>query len=188
MGYKKTFLFLLILLVLGGYYYFFELKSKEAKEKVEKIPELKKVFTFSQEKVIDIRISRGSGEEIHYQKTNHDWQIVKPLEVQGDASALDDFLEALKNLSEIESITEQPSGMREFGLDKPSLTLEFTTEGDIPPKTLFLGNDHPTHTMVYARTSDSPRVFVVGSLIRWEVDKEFDNLKNRRGPFFKGGK
>ena len=188
MGYKKTFLFLLILLVLGGYYYFFELKSKEAKEKVEKIPELKKVFTFSQEKVIDIRISRGSGEEIHYQKTNHDWQIVKPLEVQGDASALDDFLEALKNLSEIESITEQPSSLKEFGLDKPSLTLEFKTEGDIPPKTLFLGNDHPTHTMVYARTSDSPRVFVVGSLIRWEVDKEFDNLKNRRGPFFKGGK
>lgn len=188
MGYKKTFLFLLILLVLGGYYYFFELKSKEAKEKVEKIPELKKVFTFSQEKVIDIRISRGSGEEIHYQKTNHDWQIVKPLEVQGDASALDDFLEALKNLSEIESITEQPSSLKEFGLDKPSLTLEFKTEGDIPPKTLFLGNDHPTHTMIYARTSDSPRVFVVGSLIRWEVDKEFDNLKNRRGPFFKGGK
>ena len=187
MGYKKTFLFFLILLVLGGYYYFFELKSKEAKEKVEKIPELKKVFTFSQEKVIDIRISRGSGEEIYYQKTNHGWQIVKPLEVQGDASALDDFLEALKNLSEIESITEQPSSLKEFGLDKPSLTLEFKTEGDIPPKTLFLGNDHPTHTMIYARTSDSPRVFVVGSLIRWEVDKEFDNLKNKRGPFFKTG-
>lgn len=186
MGYKKTFLFLLILLVLGGYYYFFETKSKEAK--VEKIPELKRVFTFSQEKVIDIRIRRGSGEELHYQKTNHGWQMVKPLVSQGDTSALDDFLEAMRNLSEIESITEQPSSLKEFGLDKPSLTLEFKTEGDIPPKTLFLGNDHPTHTMVYARTSDSPRVFVVGSLIRWEVDKEFDNLKNRRGPFFKGGK
>jgi hypothetical protein len=185
MGYKKTFFFLLILFVLGGYYYFFETKSKEAK--VEKIPELKRVFTFSQEKVIDIRIRRGSGEELHYQKTNHGWQMVKPLVSQGDASALDDFLENLKNLSEIESITEQPSGMREFGLDKPSLTLEFKTEGDIPPKTLLLGNDHPTHTMVYARTSDSPRVFVVGSLIRWEVDKEFDNLKNKRGPFFKTG-
>jgi hypothetical protein len=187
MGYKKTFLFLLILLVLGGYYYFFETKSKEAEEKVQKIPELKKVFTFSQEDVIDIRISRGSGEKIHYQKTNSSWQMVKPLLAQGDTSALDDFLENLKNLSEIESITEQPSSLKEFGLDKPSLTLEFTTEGDIPPKTLFIGNDHPTHTMVYARTSDSPRVFVVGSLIRWEVDKEFANLKNRTGPFFKAG-
>jgi len=187
MGYKKTFLFLLILLVLGGYYYFFETKSKEAEEKAQKIPELKKVFTFSREDVIDIRISRGSGEEIHYQKTNSSWQMVKPLLAQGDASALDDFLEAMRNLSEIESITEQPSSLKEFGLDKPSLTLEFKTEGDIPPKTLFLGNDHPTHTMVYAKTSDSPRVFVVGSLIRWEVDKEFDNLKNKRGPFFKTG-
>lgn len=75
----------------------------------------------------------------------------------------------------------------EFGLDKPSLTIAVKTRGGTPSKTLFLGNDHPTHTTVYARISDSPRVFMVGSLVRWDIDKEFDNLKNKRGPFFKTG-
>jgi Holliday junction resolvase len=189
MGFRKTLTLLVILIALSGYYYFFETKSreeKEGKEKAQKAHELKKVLTFSEKDVIDIRIIRGE-EQIHYQKNSKGWQMVEPRLIQGDASALDGFLESLKNLSEVESVIDHPSNVSEFGLDKPSLTIEVKTEGRVRPQTLFLGSDHPTHTMIYARTSDSLRVFLVGSLLRWEVDKEFEKLKNKRGPFLKTG-
>jgi hypothetical protein len=190
MGFKKTFLLFLILIVLGGYYYLFERGFTEGKgraEKAQKAPELKKIFNFLREDIIDVRISRGSSENIHYQRNSKGWQMVEPQLIQGDASSLDGFLEDVQNISEVESVSEHPVSVTEFGLDNPSFTIVMKAKGSIPPKTLFLGNDHPTHTTIYARTSDSLRVFIVGSLVRWDIDKEFDNLKNKRGPFFKTG-
>jgi Holliday junction resolvase len=186
MGFRKTFTLFLILIIVGGYYYFFEAKhpgEKGNRESVQKAQEVKKVFTFSDKDVMDLRIFRG-GERIHYQKNNKGWQMVEPQLIQGNASALDGFLESLKNVSEVDTVIEHPSDISEFGLDRPSLTIEVKTRGSVLPKTLFLGSEHPTHTSIYAKTSDSARVFLVGSLIRWEVDKEFDNLKNKSGPFF----
>jgi hypothetical protein len=190
MGFRKTFLLLLTLIVLGGYYYLFEMKFREEKEKggkATKAEELRKVFPFAEKDFIDIRIVRDK-EEIHYQRNSEGWQMVRPLLIQGDGSSLEGLLESLKDLSEVESVIDRPSNVSEFGLDKPSLTIEVKTKGSVLPKTLFLGNDTPTRITIYAKTSDSSRVFMVGSLIRWEVNKEFDNLKNRIGPFFKGGK
>ena len=187
MSFKKTFLFSLILIAFGGYYYFFErgfMERKGEAEKTQKAPELKKIFNFPREDIIDIRISRGSAEHIHYQRNKKGWQMVEPLLIQGNASALDGFLEDVQNISEVESVSEHSLNMAEFGLDNPSLAIAMKAKGSIPPKTLFLGNDHPTHTTIYARTSDSLRVFMVGSLVRWVIDKECENLKNKRGPFF----
>lgn len=186
MDFKKTFLLFLILSAIGGYYYFFERGYKEERDeagKAKKAQELKKIFNFPREDIVDIRISRSNSEHIHYQRNSKGWQMVEPLLIQGDNSAVDDLLEDVRNISDVESVSEHSGSVAEFGLDNPSLAITVTSTGNTP-KTLFLGNDHPTHTTVYARTSDSLRVFMVGSLVRWIIDREFNNLKNKRGPFF----
>jgi len=190
MVFKKTFFLFLVLIALAGYYYLFERGFKGGKreaEQLEKTPELKRVFNLPREDISDIRISRGSSEHIHYQKNSRGWQMVEPQVIQGDAAALDAFLDDIENISDIETVNENPLSLTEFGLDNPSLTIAVKTRGHIPSKNLFIGNDHPTHTALYAKTSDSPRVFMVGSLVRWIIDKEFDNIEHKRGPFFKTG-
>lgn len=188
MGFKKPLFLFLILIGCIGYYYFFETKSKEEKgnkEETRKAFELKKIFTTPEKDFIDIRITRGSGEKIHYQRNSKGWQMVEPQIIQGDESSLEGLIESLRNVNEIDSVIDSPLNLSDFGLDKPSFTIEIKAKGSVLPRIIFLGSDTPTRTTIYAKTSDSPRVFIVGSLIRWEVDKEFDNLKNRRGPFFK---
>lgn len=183
---KKTLLLFFILIAIGCYYYLFEKgNKKEEKEREKTVPPPKKVLNFKRGDLQEITLTKGDGKRIHYQKNIEGWLMVEPLRIQGNATALDPLLDDLENIIEIETISENPQNLKEFGLDNPSITVTLRTTKSVPPLILLLGKDHPTHTTIYAKMADSPRVFMVGSLTRWIIEREFDNLKNRQGPFFK---
>jgi hypothetical protein len=188
MNIKKTVILFLILVAVGSYYFFFEATSGKGttdKQKTSKAPELKKVFSFNTNDIVELRISRGK-EKIYFERNDAGWRMVQPYVIQANATALDGFLEDFRDLVDVQTVRDHAVDLREFGLDKPSLTIEFKAKGSVP-RILYLGNGSPTQTTIYAVTSDSPRVFLVGTLIKWDVDKEFEFLKNKTGPFFSSG-
>ena len=121
---------------------------------------------------------------ILYQREEQVWWMKEPMNIKGDEKAVDDILHSIIRVVETDPVTDNPSDLLQFGLDRPQMEISVWLEGKEEEITLLLGNDNPTSITLYAKMGDSPRVFLVGSLIRWELKKEFYNLKNQVGPFF----
>ena len=129
-----------------------------------------------------------NGQTIIYQKRDGVWWMEEPYNIEGSEDAVNDIIYSIINVVETDPIADDPSDLSQFGLHRPPITISVELEGTAGPRTLFLGNDNPTSITLYATVEGFPRVFLVGSLIRWEVNKEFLHLSNRTGPFFEDKK
>jgi hypothetical protein len=110
------------------------------------------------------------------------------LTIKGGEGAINDIILSIINVVETDPVGDKPTDLAQFGLDAPPLSISVVLEGNAQPKTLLIGVDNPTSITLYAKWEHAPRVFLVGSLIRWEMNKEFYNLTNRTGPFFPDAK
>lgn len=188
MSWRKPSLLILILVALSAYLYFFDIKGAEKRDLAEekrKKEEWRKIqiFPFRIEDFEKIRLVK-SNQTIAYEEENSAWWMKKPMTIKGNQDAVVDIIQSIINVVETDPVADNPSDLAQFGLDRPRMEIGVKLRGEAKTRTLLLGSDNPTSTTIYAKLDDSPRVFLVGSLIRWEVSKEFNNLKNRTGPFF----
>jgi hypothetical protein len=192
MDWRKTLFLIGILIALIGYFYIFEIrgaaerKLTEAKKKREEWYRTQ-VFPYQPQEFKKITLVKN-GQTIIYQKRDGLWWMEEPYNIEGSEDAVNDIIYSIINVVETDPITDDPSDLTQFGLHRPPITIAVELEGKAGTKTLFLGNDNPTSITLYASVEGSPRVFLVGSLIRWEVKKEFLHLNNRTGPFFEDKK
>ena len=188
MNWGKTALLILLLIILSGYFYFFEIRGAaerhlaEAKREQEAWQKIQ-VFPYQPQEFNYIKLLQD-GKTIVYEKENGVWWMREPLNIRGGEGATEDIIYSIISVVETDPVADEPSDMEEFGLDHPQIAIGVKLEGREEVKTLLVGNNNPTAITLYARMEGSPRVFLVGSLIKWEVSKEFYNLSNRTGPFF----
>ena len=188
MNWRKTLFLIGILIALSGYLYIVEIrgtaerKLTEAKKKRDEW-QRSQVFPYQPQEFKKIRLVKD-GETIIYQKHDDAWWMEEPFSIEGSEGAVNDIIYSIINVVETDPVADNPSDLTQFGLHQPPMTIAVELEGAAGGKTLLLGNDNPTSITLYATVKGSPRVFLVGSLIRWEISKEFLHLKNRTGPFF----
>ncbi len=192
MNWGKTLLLLLGLIVLSGYLYIFEIRGgaeKKLAEERKKQAEWRSIqlFPYQPHECKKITLFK-EGTTIVYGKEDGVWWMKEPLTIRGSEQAADDIILSIINVVETDPVEDRPNDLAQFGLVDPPLFISVVLEGDERPKTLLLGADNPTSITIYAKWEHEPRVFLVGSLIRWEMNKEFYNLTNRTGPFFPDAK
>ena len=188
MKHKGTLLLIVVLVALSSFFYIYEIKGaakrKQAEEGRKKEEWLKsQIFPYQVQDFKKIRIMKDN-KIILYQREEQVWWMKEPLNIKGDEKAVDDIIRSIIGVVETDPVTDNPSDLVQFGLNRPQMEISVWLEGKEEEMTLLLGNDNPTSITLYAKMGDSPRVFLVGSLIRWELKKEFYNLKNQVGPFF----
>ena len=192
MNWGKTVLLILVLITLSAYLYFFEIRGTtarnlvEAKRKQEAWRKIQ-VFPYQPQDFNYIKLVQDD-KTIIYQKEDGVWWMREPLNIRGDESAADDILHSIISVVETDPVADNPSDIVQFGLVNPQIVIGIQLEGTEDIQTLLLGSNNPTAITLYAKMEKSPRVFLVGSLIKWEVSKEFYKLTNRTGPFFTGKK
>jgi hypothetical protein len=84
--------------------------------------------------------------------------------------AIDDFLAAVLELSEILVLDVRPDELADYGLDPPRGTVVLRRASGAP-LTLEIGNHNPSATGVYARVGATSRVILTGAVVLWEVEK-----------------
>ena len=188
MKHKGTLLLIVALVALSSFFYIYEIKGaakrKQAEEEKKKEEWRKiQIFPYQVQEFKKIRIMKDN-KTILYQRGEQVWWMKEPMNIKGDEKAVDDIIRSIIGVVETDPVTDDPSDLVQFGLDRPQMEISVWLEGKEEEMTLLLGNDNPTSITLYAKMGDSPRVFLVGSLIRWELKKEFYNLKNHVGPFF----
>jgi hypothetical protein len=188
MKWGRTLFLIGVLVVASIYFYLFEMGREGERQQAEERKKQEEwrriqIFPYRPQDFALIKLTMGE-RVIVYQREEDTWWMKRPLAIRGPKNAADDIVKSIINVVETDPVAERPADLAQFGLDLPAITITVMLKGKQAGKTLYLGNDNPTSIMLYAKLEGSPRVFMVGSLIRWEIQKEFYNLTHRQGPFF----
>jgi hypothetical protein len=129
---------------------------------------------------------RREGKEIHCEKREKRWQVVRPEGAKAPADLVAALVENLTDRQEAEEmqVSPKPEDLAAFGLTDSSQTLEFqVTDGR--KLVVKLGSRNPPQTAVYAQTSISPRVLLIGVNVQYYTDLLYE--AGARAPAQKSG-
>ena len=200
MSFKNIAIWLFILAALGGYFYCFELKDSKEEKKIERNVEMEaismlspeqvkerrkereergkkliKLLTFKKEEVEGLKVTRD-GETIYCQKEDEGWAILEPIKARGNEETITGLISSLAGVVNIRMVNENPSSLDEYGLTEPHAVIAIEIKDDPSPRILLIGGNNPNSTSVYVKFKNSPPVFLVGSLIKFDLDMAFQRL------------
>lgn len=167
MSWRGTITYWLLAAVLGGYYLV-----------IERRPEPRSEMQLSRRKVLDVFgediaavTLHREGKSIRCERREKRWEIVKPAGAKVPSDLIAALVENITEKQEAEEIAVAPSAddLQAFGLGDASPTLEVELGGGKKVSVKF-GSRNPTQTALYAETSVSPHVLLIGVNIQYYVD------------------
>lgn len=183
--------YIIILLVLGGAY--LGLKWHQFRQEAQEL-RAKKIFQVAEKDVSTLTLTRR-GEEIRLVKQDYVWQLTAPLKTRADQAAVDAMLVSLAGLQKERDLGPRQD-LKTFGLEQPTLVLEFTAQGQ--PHRLAIGAQVPGARGYYARKDQDPQVVLIGAAAKDSLDRSLPALRDKtllsfrpeevRGVAFKSGK
>ena len=180
---KQKFLNTLIALVVlaatwGAFTYYDKHKATE-KAPVESSNQ-EKILSLDAQHIQSIAFKPRDGEAFTCRRVGGKWTITDPRQLGVDQGNFSGVLNSLTTAT-VDDVAElNPANLKDFGLDRPSFTLEITTDAKPPALTLLLGDDTPTSGGVYAQISGNPRVFTLASYLKSSLEKKLFDLRDRR--------
>src|SRR5262249_45157298 len=83
--------------------------------------------------------------------------------------AVDDLLATLAALHPLRSIEAEPAEIERYGIGERRLRI--VRDDGSPALDLEIGRANPADTALYIRRTGEPTILLVGSVLRWELDK-----------------
>ena len=171
----KSFLVLLaVAAALGAYIYFVESKRTGSDEKKKD-----KVFTVDTSKVDTIEVHAASGETTTLKKSGSDWQIVAPEAIDADASTVGTLVSTLESLEVSRVVSDNPSSVKEYGLDPAKSSVAFKLAGETTMHKLDLGDKTPTGSDVYARVEGQPKLLLIAAFNTDSLNRTTFDLREK---------
>lgn len=137
-----------------------------------------KILTLKQDDITRLDIKKD-GDEVRLEKNAAgQWQITAPKPLAADQDAVSSVLSTISSLNSERLVDEKPADTRQYGLAKPKLEIAIT-EKDKSQK-LLIGDDTPSSNAVFAKLEADPRVFTLASYSRVALDKNANDLRDKR--------
>lgn len=188
MGWKTTLGLMIAFMVLGSFAFFDPLHLKE-KEEYSKAREDRLLWLKGQ-KLESISLKFSDNEIFMACKKTEgcdldatgDWKLTKPIEEEGDPSAIGTLASSILNLSPSEKLDfKDKSELSEFGLDKPKIVIHMMLKGNSIPKVLTLGANATYGNNTYALSSEKEgAVFLVPTFFTSQVKSDPFHWRNKR--------
>jgi uncharacterized protein YjhX (UPF0386 family) len=160
-GLRSTIALLVVLVGLTAYIYF--VVSKKPAGGTESTKE-RAFVSLDAEKIDEIKVKSESGDTTSLKKSAGVWQVTAPLMVKADEMQAGSIATNLSTLEITRVVDENPTDLKEYGLDAPRVEIEFKASGD---KTygdihrLVLGGKSATGGDLFARRDADKRVILV---------------------------
>jgi hypothetical protein len=120
-----------------------------------------------------------NGQSITLAKSGKQWQMEKPVQARADDAQVKQMIDGLLNATIDQSLAEKPKDLKQYGLDKPVLQVTLA-DAKGHQKVLQTGVKGIGSSSVYARTTDSPDLFLLSS---YSVDdlakKKAEDLRDK---------
>jgi hypothetical protein len=167
------FLILLAIALPIGWYAYHDSK----KGPVDDSPKHDKAFSIDADKIDELQIKSQSGDRTTLRKKGASWEIVQPAAAAPDQAAVSGITSNLASVEIQRIVEENPSDLKEFGLDVPRVEVAFKVGAQ--EHRLQIGAKTPTGTDVYAKLGDQKKVFLIGSFVDSTLNKSTFDLRDK---------
>lgn len=107
------------------------------------------------------------------------WEITGPQTFAADQSAVSGIISTLASLNSERVVEEKAADVKQYGLDPPAFQIDIGEKNKQTQKVL-IGDDTPTGGAVYAMRAGDPRVFTMATYAKTSVDKNLNDLRDKR--------
>ena len=158
-GLRSTIGLVVVLVGLGAYIYFVTWKKSDTDSTASK---QEKVFAALQaDKIDELKVTSDKGDVTSLKKENSGWQVTAPVATKADEAEVSGITASLGTVDITRVIDENPASLKEFGLDKPHVEIDFKRGGDKAFERLLIGEKSPTGASLYAKRNDDKKVFLI---------------------------
>ena len=139
-----------------------------------------KILTLKQEDISKIDIKKKGADELVLAKDGSGkWQITSPQPLSVEQSAVSPMLSSLSTLTSERLVEDKASDLGQYGLSDPALVANITEKNN-QTHALLLGDQTPAGGAVYAKLDGDPRVFMIASYNKGNIDKSVNDLRDKR--------
>jgi hypothetical protein len=168
----------IVFVVLGGILYWSEHRKPATETAKADTPPA--ILKLDETAIAKLEISRKNGEPIQLVKSGTgDWQITQPQTLNADQGTVSGILSSLSSLNSERLVDDKPANLAAYGLAQPAIEVDITGK-DYKTNKLLLGDETPTGSAVYAMLAGDPRVFTISSYVKTRVDKNLNDLRDKR--------
>jgi len=141
----------------------------------------KKVCEVDKSKVEKLKLDYADKPDIVCSQTKEGWKLEEPVADLGNKDEIDKLLDKIKDLKVDEDgfISENPTNLAQYGLDKPKLTATVFQKG--VAVTILLGKKVKGKTdKIYAKRKDEPTILAVKKDILDDLAKKPNDLRDKK--------
>jgi|SRR5579872_1171023 len=168
-----------VLLVLLGTLYWSDHRkpAEDVKASTDASPAILKV---NEAAITQLEIKRKDAEPLLLTKNNSGlWQITQPKPLNADQSSVSGVLSTLSNLDSDRLVESKTSDLQQYGLAQPAVEVDLTGKDNKTQK-LLIGDATPAGSDVYAMLAGDPRVFTMAKYHETSIDKNENDLRDKR--------
>ena len=163
--------------LMGALYY--SNKHPKSTETAEASAASPKILTLKQDDITKIDLKKNDAPAIVLSRNNNSWQIINPQQLGADQSTVNSMLTSLSSLSSDRLVEDKATDLNQFGLGTGAFEADIT-EKDNKSQKLLLGDSTPNGSAVYAKLDGDPRVFTIASYEKNNIEKDLNDLRDKR--------
>ncbi|MGC4082166.1 MAG: DUF4340 domain-containing protein [Vicinamibacterales bacterium] len=173
-GLKSTLALLIVLVGLGAYAYFYASKAEDTSSKQEKLfPDI------ASDNIEELTVKNDAGEVTTLKKTDGAWTMTSPYQTRGSDLDASGIANGLAGLEVARVVDENPSDVKDYGLDAPTVEVTFKSNGGKPSGKLLIGGKTATGGNLYARKDDQKRVVLIADYNSSTFNKSTFDLRDK---------
>lgn len=173
-GLRSTLALLIVLIGLGAYSYFVVSKKTDDRPKQEKL-----FASVEGDKIEELKIRSATGERTTVKKEGGTWRIVEPIAASASQSDVTAIANALADTEVARVVDDNPSDVKEYGLESPRIEVEFASGGGKPSGRLLIGDKTTTGGNLYAKRNDDKRVVLIAQYHESTLNKSTFDLRDK---------
>jgi hypothetical protein len=136
------------------------------------------LFDFSANDITRVEIKNGS-KFLEISKTNGLWQITQPLSSRADAPKVDAFLNQTTALRADDFLTEEPSALKEHGLEESAQQVILHLSQTNAPQTLLIGQALKTDaSKIAVKLNGENSIYAIGAAYTAEIMKPLNEFRD----------
>lgn len=168
---------ILAALVVGLY---FSNKQEAAKASKPKADEPPKLISINSTDITKVDLKKKDNPEIVLErKAGGNWQLTAPKPYPADQDSANQLATSAGAIVADKVVEDKASNVAAYGLQSPTLEADVTNKNGKTSK-LLIGDDTPTNTGSYAKLEGDPRVFTIASWVKSGLDKNPNDLRDKR--------
>ncbi len=180
MKFRGLIIAVLVLLALGGVLYWSDHHKPSEKSAAPSSSASPSILKLDPASITQITITgKGSAPVALNKENDSKWQITEPKDLRADQDEVAGMLSSLSSLNADRVVEEKASGLAQYGLTDPSVTVDIATS-DHKQRELLLGDETPAGEDVYAMLAGDPRVFTIAAYGKTGIDKGLNDLRDKR--------